>query len=325
VLGAAALSGLPPRRDVNANDTDIESYVTPVSNGTPTGPIENVDYWQIVTTHYVETLGIPIVEGRGFQPSDEQGGPVVLVNETMARTFWTKRSPLGDRIRPGFGDQLPWYTVVGVVKDVKQGGVDRKTGTELYFHAGQAARVSQFASRTMNVVMRTALPASALDGSIRQVVQRLDPSLPIVRLRGMDEVFAESTQRTRLLARMLAAFGVLALFLAALGTYGVLSYVVAQRRREIGIRVALGAERGQVMRLVMRQGLVMAGAGVLVGLVGVFLLDRVMGALLFGVRGSDPLTIVSVVASLSAAAALACFVPARRATRVDPMVVLRDE
>jgi putative ABC transport system permease protein len=325
VQGAAAMSGLPPLRDVNANDTDIESYVTPVSNGQPTGPLENVDYWQIVTTQYVETLGIPIVDGRGFQPSDEQGGPVVLVNETMARTFWTKRSPIGDRIRPGFGDQLPWYTVVGVVKDVKQGGVDRKTGTELYFHAGQAARISQFASRTMNVVMRTALPASALDGSIRQVVQRLDPSLPIVRLRGMDEVFAESTQRTQLLARMLAAFGALALFLAALGTYGVLSYVVAQRRREIGIRVALGAERGQVMRLVMRQGLVMAGAGVLAGLVGVFLLDRVMGALLFGVRGSDPLTLVSVVVSLSAAAALACFVPARRATRVDPMVVLRDE
>jgi predicted permease len=327
VQGAAAMSGLPPLRDVNANDTDIESYSPPPNTGSaaPTGPFENIDYWQNVTTQYIETMGIPIVAGRGFQPTDEQGPPVVLINETMARTFWKQRSPLGDRVRRGFGDQLPWYTIVGVVKDVKQRGVENPTGTELYFHVAQTARVSQAASRTMNVMMRTSLPASALDAPIRQIVQELDPSLPVVRLRGMDEVFVESTQRTQLLARLLGAFGALALLLAALGTYGVLSYVVAQRRREIGIRVALGAERGRVLSMVMRQGLGMAGAGIAIGLVGAFLLDRVMGALLFGVRPSDPLTLAGVVVCLTLAATLACYIPARRATRVDPMVVLREE
>ena len=154
---------------------------------------------------------------------------------------------------------MPWYTIVGIVKDVKQGGVDQKTGTELYFHVAQTARISQSSTRNMNIVLRTDLPAQALESSIRQAVQQLDPSLPIVRLRGMDEVFLESTQRTQLLARLLGAFGGLALLLAALGTYGVLSYVVAQRRREIGIRVALGAERGRVLGMVMGQGLVDGG------------------------------------------------------------------
>jgi ABC-type antimicrobial peptide transport system permease subunit len=214
---------------------------------------------------------------------------------------------------------------VGVVKDVKQGGVDQQTGTELYVNAAQAARAAGFVSRSMNVVGRTSLPASALDGPIQSTVQGIDPTLPIVNLRTMEEVFAESTRRTELLARLLGAFGGLALLLAALGTYGVLSYIVTERRREIGIRMALGAERSAVLGLVMKQGAVMAGAGLLIGLIGAFLLDRVLGSLLYGVRPSDPVTLVAVVATLGASAALACYLPARRATRLDPMIVLRDE
>jgi predicted permease len=320
VSSVAAMSGLPPFRQVQANDTDIDGYTAP-----PTGPFENVDYWQFATTGYVETLGIPIVEGRSFVESDATGGGVVLVNETMAKTFWEGRSPIGGRIRPGFNDRLPWLTVVGVVKDVKQGGVDKKTGTEIYFHASQAARLVQFGVRTMNVVLRTSLAPGALDGQIRQAVQELDATLPVVRLRAMEDVFAEATERPQLLARLLTAFGVLALALAALGTYGVLSYVVTERRREIGIRMALGAERSQVLGLVMRQGVVMAGVGLLAGLIAAFLLDKVMGSLLFGVSPTDPMTLAAVVITLVAAAALACYLPARRATRLDPMVVLRDE
>jgi putative ABC transport system permease protein len=320
VAGVAAMSGLPPFRQVQANDTDIDGYTAP-----PTGPFENVDYWQFATTGYVETLGIPVVEGRSFTESDAQGGGVVLVNETMAKTFWKDRSPLGGRIRPGFNDRLPWLTVVGVVKDVKQGGVDKKTGTEIYFHTTQAARLAQFGVRSMNVVLRTPLDAGALDGQIRQAVQELDPTLPVVRLRAMSDVFAEATERPQLLARLLTAFGVLALALAALGTFGVLSYVVTERRREIGIRIALGAERSQVLGMVMRQGVVMAGAGLLVGLFGAVLLDWVMGSLLFGVSPTDPVMLAAVVVTLVAAATLACYLPARRATRLDPMVVLRDE
>ncbi len=320
VQGAAAMSGLPPLRQVQANDTDIEGYTAP-----PDGPFENVDYWQIATADYVDTLGIPVVAGRGFTPADALGPPVVLINETMARRFWKDRNPIGGRLRPGFGDSLPWFTIVGIVKDVKQGGLDQKTGTELYFNAAQAARVRRFAPRNLNVVLRTALPASALDAEIRRAVQETDPSLPVVKLRTMEDVFAESTERTRLLARLLGAFGVLALLLGALGTYGVLSYIVSERRREIGIRMALGAERSGVVALVMRQGVLMAGAGLVAGLAGAFMLDRVMGSLLFGVSPSDPFTLAGVTLTLGVAAALACYIPARRATRLDPMTVLRDE
>ena len=321
VQGVAAMSGLPPLRNVNANDTDIDGYTAP-----PKGPFENVDFYQVATAGYVETLGIPIVEGRSFNDADALGPPTVLVNETMAKTFWAGRSPLGQRVKPsGPSQSTPWFTIVGVVKDVKQGGVDQKTGTELYFNAAQAARAAGFVSRTMNVVLRTPLPSSALDGPIQRTVQAIDPTLPIVSLRAMDEVFAESTRRTELLARLLGAFGGLALLLAALGTYGVLSYIVTERRREIGIRMALGAERSTVLGLVMRQGAVMAGAGLLIGLVGAFLLDRVLGSLLYGVRPSDPTTLVAVVFTLGASAALACYLPARRATLLDPMIVLRDD
>jgi putative ABC transport system permease protein len=319
VQRATIMSGLPPQRQVNANDTDIDGYTAP-----PNGPFENIDYYQNTTVGYVETLGVPIVEGRSFQESDRQEGAVALVNETMARTFWKGRSAVGGRVRAGFGDQ-PWLTVVGVIKDVKQGGVDQKTGTELYFLIDQSARLQQNVPRTINVVLRTTLPVSALEPSIRQAIQGVDPSLPIVKLRPMDDVFVESTLRPRLLAQLLTAFGGLALLLAALGTYGLLSYLVTERRREIGIRMALGAERGRVLAMVMRQGLTLAVVGVVVGLGGALLLNRVMRTLVFGVTTSDPATLAGVVMCLSIVAALACYVPARRATRVDPMVVLRQD
>jgi predicted permease len=319
VSGAAIMSGLPPLRLVNANDTDIDGYTAP-----PNGPFENVDYYQNVTVGYVETMGVPMIEGRSFRDSDRQDGAVVLINETMAKTFWKGRSAIGGRVRSGFGS-APWMTVVGIVKDVKQGGVDQKTGTELYFLIDQAARLVQSAPRTINVVLRTALPVSALEPSIRQIVQGVDPTLPIVKLRPMDDVFVETTLRSRLLAQLLTAFGGLALLLAALGTYGLLSYLVTERRREIGIRMALGAERGRVLAMVMRQGLRLAVVGLVAGLVGALLLNQFMKSLVFGVATSDPTTLAGVVASLGMVAALACYVPARRATRVDPMVVLRQD
>ena len=129
VKSAAAMSGLPPLRDVNANDTDFEDIV-PAASGQDRGPAENVDYWQGVSVAYVQTMGIPVVEGRNFEASDIQGAPVVLVNETLANTFFRGRSPIGRRLKPGKGDELPWFTIVGVLKDVKQGGVGAKTGTE---------------------------------------------------------------------------------------------------------------------------------------------------------------------------------------------------
>jgi predicted permease len=321
VKGAAVANGLPPLRQVNANDTDIEGY----QQADEKGPMENVDYWQSASTGYTETMGIPIVEGRSFQASDEGGDLVVLVNETMAKTFWPGTSPIGRRVKPGFGDELPWLTVVGVVKDVKQGGVDKKTGTELYFHTTQIGRALRFADRSMNVVLRTDVPLAALAGSIQRAVAAKDPSLPIIDMRAMDEVFDRAIGRPRLLAHFLFGFAVLALLMAAIGTYGVLAYVVAERRREIGIRMALGAARRSVLSMVLRQGLGLTSIGLVAGLTGALAVNRLAAALFFGVQPADPLTYASVALFISIVGLAACYVPARRATRVDPIVVLRQE
>ncbi len=321
VREAAVVNGLPPLREVNANDTDIEDYQQTEGEG----PLENVDYWQSASTGYTETMGIPIVEGRSFQVSDEGGDLVALVNETMASTFWPGTSPLGRRLKPGFGDELPWLTVVGVVKDVKQGGVDRETGTELYFHTEQVGRALRFADRNMNVILRTDMPVSALASSVQRVVAAKDASLPIIDLRAMDEVFSQAIGRPRLLAQLLLGFAILALLMAAIGTYGVLAYVVAERRREIGIRMALGAAHARVLSMVLRHGLGLTLVGLVVGLAGALAVNRLAATLFFGVEPADPATYAAVAVFICLVGLVACYAPARRATRVDPIVVLRQE
>jgi predicted permease len=321
VQGVAAMTGLPPARTVNANDTDFEGYTAPKE-----GPFENVDYYQTVTSGYLTTMGIPVIEGRDFQASDATGAPIALVNETLARTFYKGQSPIGRRVRRGFNDQNPWFTIVGVVRDVKQGGVDQKTGTEIYFLAEQAPGLTNVGvPRSMNVVVRSALPAESLASAIRRIVHGMDPTLPIVRLRTMDEVFAATVARPRFLAQLLGIFAGVALALAAIGTYGILSYSVSERRKEIGIHMALGATRGSVMRMVVGQGMRLTAAGVIVGAGASFALTRLLQAQLFNVRPSDPATMAAVVGAITMVALAACFVPASRAMRVDPMVVLRDE
>ena len=320
IQSAAAMTGLPPQRLVNANDTDIDGYTAP-----PEGPFENVDYYQNVTQDYLTTMGIPIVEGRDFTLADVTGAPVVLVNETLARTFFTGRSAVGGRVKPSGGSQAPWFTIVGVVRDVKQGGVGSKTGTELYFLAEQLPKIRNFAPGNMNVVLRSTLPAESLAPRIRQIVQQMDPTLPIVRLRTMDEVFGEAVSRPRFLAQLLGLFAGLALVLAAVGTYGILAYTVSQRRKEIGIHMALGATRGTVLGMILFQGLRITAVGLAVGTVAALLLTRLLQTQLFNVKPTDPTTMVAVAAFISVVAGLACYLPASRATRVDPMVVLRDE
>jgi predicted permease len=315
------MSGLPPDRAVNANDTDFEGYTAP-----PDGPFENVDYYQRVTVDYLTTMGIPLRDGRDFTPADATStNGVVLVNETLARTFYKDQNPLGRRLRVSFNDAAPWFTIVGVVKDVKQGGLDSKTGTEIYFLNDQGPRVNNFSVRNMNIVVRSDLPIDTLAPQLRRAVQSMDPSLPIVRMRTMDEVFGASVSRPRLLMQLLGTFAGLALLLAAVGTYGILSYTVNERRKEIGIRMALGATRGNVMGRILGQGLRLTGAGLVVGLAASLLLTRVLQAQLFNVQPTDPATVAAVTASIAVVALIACYLPAARATRVDPMVVLRDE
>ena len=326
VQGASAMTGLPPNRPLNANDTEIDNYTAP-----PEGPFENVDYYQNVMSNYFETMGIPIVQGRAFVPSDAaSSGLVAIVNETLVNTFWKGLNPIGQRLRPSsaLGDKAPWFTVVGVAKDVKQGGIDQKTGTEMYFFVDQTALAPppfNTAPGTMNVVMRTTLPPAGLRQIVEAAVREADASVPIVRLRDMNGVFDEAIRRPRLLAQLLGAFAGLALLLAAIGTYGVLSYMVAERRREIGIRMALGADQGSVLAQVMKQGLVLTTVGIVVGLAGAFALNRLIASLLYGVQPTDPTTIVAVVATITLVAAVACWIPAWRASRLDPNVVLRDD
>ncbi len=317
VLKVAGMTGLPPYRQVNANTTVIEGYTTGQGPG-DSNP--SVDYYQQVTPGYLSTMGIPLVEGREFTPADgDPNNPAVLVNHTMAQAFWPGQSPIGRRLRPCCNPATPWFTVIGVASDVKQGGVEKKAGTELYFNAGRNA------PGTMNIVIRTPLPESALAATVQRAVANLDPSLPVIRLREMDEVFDDAIGRPRLLAQLLTIFAVLALVLSTIGTYGVLSYMVTERRREIGIRVALGATRQSVMRMILGQGLGLTLAGVATGLVIALAAGRLIASLLFGVGASDPITIAAVVGLIGTVALIACYLPASSATRVDPMVALREE
>jgi predicted permease len=325
VQGASAMTGLPPNRPIVANSTDIGNYTTP-----PEGPFEIVDYYQAVMTDYFETMGIPIVQGRSFMPGDAASGPVVIVNEALVNTFWKNVNPIGRTLKPGVAPfaQVPDFRVIGVAKDVKQGGVDQKAGTELYTLIDQTATLQApvtSAPASLNIVLRTTLPTSTLRSSIEAIVREADPSVPIVRLRDMNGVFEESIRRPRLLAQLLGGFAGLALLLAVIGTYGVLSYMVAERRREIGIRMALGADQGSVLAQVMKQGLILTTVGIAGGLAGAFALNRLIASLLFGVQPTDPTTMAGVVATIMLVAAIASWLPAWRASRLDPNVVLRSD
>jgi putative ABC transport system permease protein len=321
VLGTAAMSGLPPNRTPDAIATPIENYSSYDGK-----PFENIDYYQFVMGDYFGTMGIPIIAGRGFERTDNASqGKVVIVNETLARRIWREQNPIGQRLRPpggAFGaNDDAWHTVIGVAKDVRQRGVERPAGTELYVSLDQHG----VSPPSMNVVMRTTLPPASLSGTIEQVVRELDAAVPVVRLRDMDSVFAESIRRPRLLAQLLGAFAGLALLLAAIGTYGVLSYMVTERRREIGIRVALGATRSHVLTQIMKQGLQVTAIGSAIGLAGALAVNRLIASLLFGVQPTDIVTIAFVIATITAVAVVASWLPAWRASRLDPNVVLRDE
>jgi putative ABC transport system permease protein len=323
VESAAAAWGLPPKRDLLANDTEFEGVPEP-----PNGPVQNVDYWQFVSHDYLETLKIPIVNGRGFLPSDAAGTPgVVLVNETTAKLFWPGKDPLGRRLRaPGPDDApLPWLSVVGVVKDVKQAGLEAKTGTEVYFLQSQMPVTLGGASDDMYLLLRTAGDPLSLVSQVRREVRALDPGLPLADVRSLERVVFESVAQPRFITSMALLFAVVALALAAVGTYGVLSYSVEQRTQEIGVRMALGAQGRQVLGMVLAQGAGLVMVGLVLGVVLALALRRLLAGMLFGVAATDPTIFASVVVVLAAVSLIACYLPARRATRISPLVALRYE
>ncbi|MFL6198004.1 MAG: ABC transporter permease [Thermoanaerobaculia bacterium] len=320
---AAAAWGLPPKRQLLANDTELEGVPEP-----PNGPAHNVDYWQFVTHDYLRTLKIPIVKGRGFLPTDAAGTPgVVLVNETTAKHFWPGKDPLGRRLRASAPPdvQPPWLTVVGVVKDVKQAGLEAETGTEVYFLQPQMPETLGGASDDMYLLVRTAGDPLSLVSQARREVRALDPGLPLADVRSLEQVVFESVAQPRFITSLALLFAAVALALAAVGTYGVLSYSVEQRTQEIGVRMALGAQARQVLGMVLAQGVGLVAIGLVLGVVLALALQRILSGMLFGVAPTDPTIFASVVVVLAAVSLLACYLPARRATRISPLVALRYE
>src|SRR3712207_2359498 len=263
-----------------------------------------------------------LISGRDFEERDAADAPMVaLVSETTARRLWPGKSPLGRRIKfPGSEkDVQPWRTVVGVVRDVKQYALDREDSMQMYLPE------AQYPVSFMTMVVRAKSEPTALLGEVRREVSAADKELAVFRVATMEQLLADSVALRRFSMLLLGVFAALAVALAGVGVYGVVSYSVAQRTREIGVRVALGARPRDVVRLVLGRGLGLAGLGIALGLAGGLALTRVISSLLFGVGARDPLTFASVAALIALVALLACLVPARRATKVDPMVALRHE
>ena len=276
----------------------------------------------VTSAGYFETLGIPLKKGRAFDERDGRPGtdPVVIVDESLAARHWPGQDPIGKRFKLGdASSKRPWMTVVGVVGDVRQRSLDAPIRQTMYVpHAQQPVR-------GLTVAVRTAAPPLALADAMRRTIHDLDRNLPISDVFTMDRVVVRSLWQPRLFSWTFAVFGAAALVLAVVGVYGVVSYSVAQRTREIGIRLALGAERGRIGAMVLRQGMCATAIGIGIGLAGAVAVTRVMGALLYGVSPLDPATFGLVTLVLAGTALVACLVPAWRATKVEPLVALRYE
>jgi putative ABC transport system permease protein len=316
VQSAAIAYGLPPSRPPNMNDTHIEGFVPKKD-----GPIENVSFYQRVSKNYFQTMGIRLMDGRLFDDRDALGSPdVAIVNQTMARTFWGNESPVGRRVQPGMTD--PYCTIVGVVEDVKNAGLDKPAGTEIYLPYNQKQGSGL---RTGYAVLRAKGDPHSLAGAVRREVQSIDPTIPVADVRLMGDVLSRAQSRPRFLTLLLTLFSGVALLIATVGIYGVISYSVARRSKEFGLRMALGAQSTNILGLVMKQGFVLTVVGVAVGLAAALALTHLMASLLFGIKPTDAITFVSVSALLAAVALGASYIPARRATQVDPIKALRYE
>jgi predicted permease len=314
VEGAGEVSILPLGGGISWGGITIEGYQ-------PTAGQSSIQADQRTASDgYFEAMKIPLVKGRFFDEHDTKDSEkVIVIDENMARTYWPDADPIGKRLKLGGPSSTqPWLTVVGVVGNVKQYALDTDSRVALY------APLSQDPESNMYLVARTSDPAGTA-AAVTKEVHALDPNIPVYEVKTVEQLLSDSLARRRFAVVALGLFALVAMILAAVGIYGVISYSVTQRTREIGIRMALGAERGDVLRLIVRQGMLLALVGLGLGLAGALGVTRLMESLLFGVGATDPLTFIGIAILLGSVALVACYIPARRAAKVDPMVALRYE
>jgi putative ABC transport system permease protein len=314
VQAAGGGTGRPP--DIAQRGTRFTVQGLPDENGNA-----RFSYFIAISPDYFRALGTPFVEGRSFTERDDAGSPkVVIISKTLARNLFPNESAVGKRLKLINPEQSnEWREIVGVAGDVRYGGLNDSDGWTIYTPFAQTPFLWNY------LMIRTDGLPETLTQSVRQAVSSVDATVEAGDFRTMDQLISQSIAQPRFYTILLGAFAFLALALAAVGIYGVMAYAVAQRTHEIGVRMALGASRGDVLRMVIKQGMILALAGVALGLLAAFGLTRLMSNLLFDVRATDPMTFVGISIMLIGVALLACFIPARRATKVDPIVALRYE
>ena len=316
---AGAVRILPLASQIGDWGTRIEGYVRADNESTAAD-------WQVATAGYFEALGIPLLEGRAFTTADRTASEsVVIVNESFAKRYWPNESALGHRIMSRGADDPPWNRIVGVVSNVRHNGLTAEIKEKWYRPHSQFHRSSGFTPSAMTLTIKTSVPPETLAGPVRALVRELDPKLPLAQVRSLDTVMSRSVAESRFTMALLVLLSSLALLLASLGVYGVISYLVTQRTTEIGIRLALGSSPGGVLAMVVKQGLLMSALGVTVGAAVAVLATGLMNSVLYGVSPHDPLTFTLVPLVLLATALLGALVPALRAARVDPVIALRAD
>jgi putative ABC transport system permease protein len=318
VTSVSATAGLPISGSNTTDNFTIEGRPPIAKEAEPL-----TEYW-VVTPRYFESMGIPLLAGRDFSATDTKQSPnVVVINEEFRRRHFALENPLGHRLKLQGQERDP-LQIVGVVGDSRNIGLDEQPRAAAYVPFLQDPLSKNF-GRSLTIVARTKSDPGAVASSLRAVVTSMDKSVPVYALKPMTEYVRDSLSRRRFNTLLLSAFSGLALVLAAIGIYGVISYGVTQRTHEMGIRMALGAKRRDVLTLVVRQAMVLALGGVAIGLLASFALTRLIKGLLFSVSVTDPMTFVAIAVLMTLIALLACLIPARRATKVDPLVALRYE
>lgn len=312
VKAAGATTGLPLTLSVSGSDFRIEGRPEPEAGK------EMIIHTRSISPGYLQALDIPLLKGRDFSDRDKSDAPhAAIINNELARIYFPNEDPLGKRIT--FDDGESWISIVGIIGDVKQLGLDSGAKPEVYFPYLQSP------SPSMSIVVRATSDPLSLAASVKRLIQTIDKDLPIDDVKTMQQLLVESNSGRRFNMLLLTVFALVALVLAIVGIYGVMSYTVTQRTHEIGIRVAIGAQSRDVFRMVIGQGMRLAIIGVAFGLVGAFGLTRLMTSMLFGVEPTDTATFVTIAVLLTVVALVACYIPGRRATKVNPLVALRYE